>query len=204
MASWKIEGQYMETCNCTFVCPCITSNLTAQPTDGECKAAVAMQIGSGHKDNVRLDGLSFIVMIHAPKAMAEGNMTVGLIIDERATDEQADAIAAIASGNLGGPLAALGPLIGKMAGVERRPISFRQDGLNYSVTAGELVDQACEGVASAMDPQQPVVLDNVAHPANSRVALAKATKSLFNVFGISWDDSSGKRNAHFAPFSWAG
>jgi hypothetical protein len=38
---------------------------------------------------------------------------------------------------------------------------------------------------------------------NARLALARATKSLFNVFGISWDDSSGNRNGHFAPFSWA-
>jgi hypothetical protein len=204
MASWKIEGQYMETCNCTFVCPCITSNLAATPTEGECKAAAAVRIDAGHKDNVRLDGLSFIVMIYSPKAMGEGDMTVGLIIDERATAEQADAIAAIASGSLGGPMAALAPLVGRMAGVERRPITFRQDGLNFAVSAGDLLDQACEGVASAMDPQQPIVIDHVAHPMNSRLALAKATKSLFNVFGISWKDSSGKRNGHFAPFSWAG
>ena len=201
---WNIQGQYMETCNCTMVCPCITSNLTAQPTEGSCKAAVALRIDKGEKDGIRLDGLSFIVMIHSPAAMAEGNKTVGLIIDDRATQEQTDAIAAIASGAAGGPMAALGPLVGQMAGVERRPITFTQNGLDYSVKAGELVDQACKGVASAMDPSQAIVLDNVAHPVSSRLSLAKATRSLFSVFGISWKDTSGTRNAHFAPFSWAG
>jgi hypothetical protein len=38
---------------------------------------------------------------------------------------------------------------------------------------------------------------------NSRLSLAKATRSRFNVFGIRWDDSTGTRNGHFAPFAWS-
>src|SRR5512134_1741154 len=110
MAGWRVEGQYMETCNCTYLCPCIGSNLAARPTEGDCKAAVALRIDKGEKDGVKLDGLSFIVMLHSPGAMAEGNITVGLIVDDRATAQQTDAIAAIATGSVGGPMAALGPL----------------------------------------------------------------------------------------------
>ena len=105
MSAWKIEGQYMETCNCSFLCPCITSNLTAQPTEGDCKAAVAMRIDRGEKDGVRLDGLSFLVMLHSPGPMAEGQIVVGLIVDERATDAQASAIEQIATGAAGVGLA---------------------------------------------------------------------------------------------------
>ena len=46
----NIEGQYAETCNCAFLCPCITSNLSANPTEGDCKAALEMRIDSGEKD----------------------------------------------------------------------------------------------------------------------------------------------------------
>jgi hypothetical protein len=35
------------------------------------------------------------------------------------------------------------------------------------------------------------------------VALAKATRSRFNAFGMKWDDSTGTRNGHFAPFAWS-
>jgi hypothetical protein len=56
---------------------------------------------------------------------------------------------------------------GTFAGVERRPIRFEAAGMRYAVTAGELVDQACEGVASPAAPGQPIVLDNAFHPANS-------------------------------------
>jgi hypothetical protein len=204
MAAWRIEGRYMETCNCKFLCPCITSHLTAPPTDGDCKAAVAMHIDKGEKDGVTLDGLSFIVVMHSPKAMAEGDITVGLIVDERASDKQVEAISAIATGAAGGPMAALGPLVGRMAGVEKRPISFEVDGLNFSVRAGDLIDQACEGIPGAAGPDDPLSLDNTAHPVNTRLGLAKATRSVFNAFGMKWKDTSGTRNGHFAPFSWAG
>jgi hypothetical protein len=203
MAAWQINGEYMETCNCALLCPCITSNLAARPTEGDCKAAVTMRIDKGAKDGVTLDGLSFIVMLHSPGAMGEGNITVGLIIDDRASQPQVDAITAIATGAAGGPMAALAPLVGSIAGVERRPIQFDLQGLTREVRAGELVDQACEGLPSVSAPGQAIGVDNTAHPVNSRLSLAKATRSRFNVFGISWDDSTGTRNAHFAPFAWA-
>lgn len=194
----------METCNCTFLCPCITSNLTGRPTEGDCKAAITMRIDEGAKDGVKLDGLAFIVMMHSPGAMGDGNIKVGLIIDDRASDEQVEAITAIATGSAGGPMAALGPLVGSIAGVERRPIQFEISGLNRTVRAGDLVDQACEGIASGSAPGQALAIDNTVHPVNSKLFLAKATRSLFNVFGIKWDDSTGTRNAHFTPFAWTG
>jgi hypothetical protein len=204
MSTWQITGEYMETCNCTFLCPCIVSNLAARPTEGDCKAAVTLRIDKGAKDGVQLDGLSFIVMLYSPGAMGAGNMTVGLIVDDAATDQQVEAISAIATGSAGGPMAALAPLVGRIAGVERRPIRFEADGLTRTVSAGDLVDQACEGVASATAPGQALCIDNTVHPVNSRLSLAKATRSRLHVFGMDWDDSTGTRNGHFAPFAWAG
>ncbi len=204
MTTWQISGEYMETCNCTMLCPCITSNLAATPTEGDCKAAVTMRIDKGEKDGVKLDGVSFIVMMHAPGAMGDGNMTVGLVIDDKASDAQVAAITAIASGAVGGPMGALAPLVGSFAGVERRPISFEMNGLKRVVRAGDLIDQACEGLPSATAPGEAIGIDNVAHPVNSRLSLAKAVRSVFNVFGIRWNDSTGTRNGHFAPFAWAG
>lgn len=202
--TWRIEGQYMETCNCSFLCPCLPSNLTAKPTEGDCKAAVAMRIDKGEKDGVKLDGLSFIVLLHSPSAMAEGNMTAGLIVDARASEQQTAAIKSIALGEAGGPMAALAPLVGKVAGLEKRPIVFESSGLKHSVRAGELIDQACEGLPGAARTGEPIYIDNTCHPVNAKLGLAKATRSRMHAFGIDWDDSSGTRNGHFAPFAWAG
>jgi len=76
--------------------------------------------------------------------------------------------------------------------------------LNYAVKAGDLIDQAIVGVPSMADESVAMCLDNTGHPVSARLALAKATKSVFNAFGITWKDESGTRNGHFAPFSWAG
>jgi hypothetical protein len=200
--AWRIEGHYMETCNCSFLCPCLPSSLTAKPTEGDCKAAVAMRVDTGEKDGVRLDGVSFILLLHSPSAMADGNITAGLIVDDRATDAQTAAITSIALGEAGGPMAGLAPLLGKVAGVEKRPIVFSSTGLRHSVRAGELIDQECEGMAGAVRTDEPICLDNTAHPVNSKVAIAKATRSRFHAFGIDWEDASGSRNGHFAPFAW--
>jgi hypothetical protein len=204
MAQWTIKGQYMETCNCTLLCPCISSNLQAEPTEGDCKAAIAMKIDKGQKNGVRLDGLSFIVLLHAPGPMYEGNIKVGLIVDDKADAAQTEAIGAIASGAAGGPMANLAPLVSEIAGIEKRPIFFSAEGMNFTVKAGDLVEQAIAGIPSMADPNVPICVDNTAHPANKRLALAKAVKSVFNAFGIKWKDETGSRNGHFAEFSWAG
>jgi len=76
--------------------------------------------------------------------------------------------------------------------------------LKRSVSAGELIDQACAGLPSAVAPGQALAIDHVAHPVASRLSLAKALHSSFNAFGIRWSDQSGTRNGHFAPFAWSG
>ena len=99
-------------------------------------------------------------------------------------------------------MAVLAPLVGQFAGIEKRAITFAVDGMNRSVKAGELVDQAITGVPSLSKEGEPIYLDNAAHPASARLALANATRSRFKAFGIEWDDTSTTRNGHFAPFSW--
>jgi hypothetical protein len=192
----------METCNCTLLCPCITSNLAATPTEGDCKAALGMHIDKGSKDGVSLDGMDFMMILQSKGPMGAGNMTVGLVVDSSASAAQVDAITAIASGAAGGPMAMLAPLVGNFAGVERAKVEVRQDGDKWFARAGDLIDESCEALLN-MDGKV-MALDNVSHPVNSRLALARAKKSIFKVFGIEWNDSSGTRNGHFAPFAWSG
>src|SRR5687767_15397887 len=111
--SWKVSGQYYETCNCDFICPCVPAQLTIRPSKGSCTFAMAFQIERGQFGTVSLDGLGFIVLGLTPEAMGKGNWSVGLLADDRASGEQRDAITAIASGAAGGPMAALSGLIGK-------------------------------------------------------------------------------------------
>ena len=201
--SWMASGQYYETCSCDFVCPCVPSQMSANPTRGSCTFVMAYQIERGRYGDVSLDGLGFIVVCLTPEAMAKGNWSVGVIADERASVEQRDAITAIASGSAGGPMAALGGLVGKFLGVESAPIRFERSGAKWSVTAAKLVDMAAEG-AMGLDPNatEPLSLDNTGHPAANRFALAHALKSHVDALGLKWSDTSGKNNGQYAPFNW--
>ncbi len=190
---WRINGDYFEACSCDFVCPCPTSGLAASPTKGACDAGLVFQVSRGQYGSTTLDGLSFAVLLHTPGPMIAGNWTVGLVLDERGSHEQREALTAIASGQAGGPMAALAPLIGRFGGAEPKPITITKDGMRRSVSIPGMLDIAIEGVAGA-NPGEPVYFDNVGHPAASRLALAKASRGDMHGFGIAWDEMSG-RNA---------
>lgn len=92
---WRLEGEWIKNCNCAFGCPC---DFNASPTEGECEGLVAMRITDGYFGDTRLDGLSFVVTVHFPGPLHEGNGQEQPIIDERATPEQREALFNIMSG----------------------------------------------------------------------------------------------------------
>jgi hypothetical protein len=202
--SWAISGRYYETCSCDFVCPCILTQLTARPTKDSCTFAMAMAIDAGSFGGVDLNGIPFIVLGFTPGPMGQGNWSVGLVVDERASDQQRDAITAIASGGAGGPMEPLAAMIGKFLGVERAPIVIETSGVKWSAVADGLVNMSAEGIMG-IDPRnpEPLAIDNTGHPVNTRLALAHALRSHVHALGLTWDDTSGRNNGHFAPFSWS-
>jgi hypothetical protein len=202
--SWNASGQYYETCSCDYVCPCILDQMAVEPSKGTCTFAMAFQVERGSFGPTSLEGLGFIVIGLTPEAMAKGNWSFGLIIDDRATAEQREAITAIASGAAGGPMAGLSGLLGKFLGVESAPIHFDRSGASWSVTAASLLDMSAQG-AMGIDPgnPEPLELSNTGHPASSRIALAHAMKSHVDALGVTWHDTSGKNNGQYAPFSWS-
>ena len=203
MPAWHISGQYYETCSCDYVCSCIPGQLMVRPSKGSCIFAMAFQIDRGSYGSVKLDGLGLIILGLTPEEMGKGNWSVGLVADERANAEQRDALAAIAGGSAGGPIAGLSPLVGKFLGVESAPIRFDRNGMKWSVQAAQLVEMAAEGARGLnATSREPLYLENTGHPATDRFALAHASKSHVHAFGLAWDDVSGKNNGQYAPFSW--
>jgi hypothetical protein len=202
-ATWKISGDYFESCSCDYLCPCIPGNLAAEPTKGHCSAALVFHINEGSYNGTSLQGLSFAVLLYTPGVMISGDWTVGVITDSAASTDQQQALLSIASGQAGGPMAPLGPLISNFQGVEAKPIHYRVDGLRRSVSIPGVLEQSIEGVPGAKT-DEPIYIDNVGHPASTRLALAHAKESHLHAFGINWDETSGQNNGHFAPFSWQG
>ena len=86
---WRIAGEEVVSCNCSWGCPC---QFNALPTTGRCEATGAWQIQEGYFGNTRLDGLRFGVVAWWPGPIHEGNGVWLPIIDERATMDQREAL----------------------------------------------------------------------------------------------------------------
>jgi len=198
--AWNLKGSYAETCSCDLMCPCNFS-LDHGATYDFCRATLVFNLRSGEVEGTDVSGLKACVIIDTPKVMTDGNWRVGMFVDENASDEQFDKLTAVFSGQLGGPMAGIAPLVGEMLGAERAPIEFVDDGLRHSVKIGDAIDFEIEDIVPfGVETGQPVRLVGMFHPAASEFNAAEATRSKINAFGIEYE---GKTGISTAEFSWA-
>jgi hypothetical protein len=133
--------------------------------------------------------------------MTDGNWRLGMFIDERATDEQANKLTQVFGGQLGGPMGALAPLVGEMLGVERAAIEVVDDGVRHSVRVGDVIDFEIEDIVPfGIETGEPVRFAGMFHPVASDLTIAEATRSRINAFGIQYE---GKTGLSTSEFSWA-
>lgn len=200
--SWSVEGTYFETCNCTFACPCSVTSFATPGTEDRCRVILAYHIDKGTIDGVDVGGHSVAVIADAPPRMLDGHWRVGLVIDSKASKEQADKLAGVFSGQMGGPMASLAPLIGEVLGIEQQPIEFKESGHKHHLKIGsdtaavEVEDYTPQGMS------EPTQLVGVFHPSNTTLTIARPTSSRVKAFGLDFD-TSGK-SAFSAPYRWSG
>jgi len=133
--------------------------------------------------------------------MPEGNWRLGVFIDDQASDEQADKLVKIFTGQLGGPMAGLAPLVGEVLGVERVPIEVVDDGLRHSVKIGDVIDFEVQDIVPfGVETGEPVRFQGMFHPVGSDITMAEAKRSRINAFGIEYE---GKTGLSKSEFSWA-
>ena len=198
--AWQIQGTYFETCSCEVVCPC-TASLALGATYDRCRVTLVFHVASGDVEGTDVSGLTVAALADTPKVMTDGDWKLGVFIDAAASHEQAEKLGAVFSGQLGGPMEALGPLVGENLGVERAPIEVREEGLTHSVRIGEAVDFEIEDVVPfGVETGEPARLVGIFHPAGSELTVSRATRSQISAFGIEYEGKSGFSNSSFA---WA-
>ena len=133
--SWNLKGSYVETCSCDLICPC-NASFDHGATYEFCRVTFVFNIREGEIEGTDIGGLGVAAIADTPKVMTDGNWRLGIFIDERATDEQAEKLTQVFGGQLGGPMAALVPLVGEMLGVERAAIEVQDDGLRTAFGLG--------------------------------------------------------------------
>lgn len=196
-STWQVSGTYFEACTCTSMCPCVLLNA---PTDDDCTAAIAWHIDAGTYNGISLDGFNAALLAYAPGHMLQTRWKVALYLDERASAVQQEAMGAIFSGQAGGPLSALAPLIGEVMGVKSVPIEFKADGNKRALRVGSVI--AMDIAAVEGQGGKPVTIENVpmtpvpGFPA----VLAKSDSLSIHDHGIELDIS--ERNGFYSPFAY--
>ena len=198
--SWNLSGRYVETCSCDLMCPC---NITFDhgATYDYCRATLCFDIERGEIEGTDVGGLKFVAIIDSPKVMTEGNWKLGAFVDENASDEQMDKLVKVFTGQLGGPMEMLAPLVGEMLGVERAAIEIDHDGVSHSVRVGDAIDFAVEDIVPfGVEDGHTVKFDGGFHPVGPDLTMAEAKRSNINAFGIAYE---GKTGVSHASFAWA-
>jgi hypothetical protein len=195
--NWQVRGTYFEACNCAVACPC---NFLGAPTEGECKVIVAWHVDEGRYGAVDLAGMNVALFAFAPGHMMEEKWKVALYTDDRASQEQTQALATIFSGQGGGHLAALGPFIGEVLGVKSVPIEYRAEGKKRSVRIGNVAEAEIEAIPGQGD--RLVEVHNVPFTVVPDVpmVLSKSSRCRYDDFGHSMDIS--ERNGYYSPFAY--
>jgi hypothetical protein len=198
--SWNLKGSYVETCSCELMCPCNLS-LDHGATYDYCRVTLVFDIREGEIDGTDIAGLKVAAIADTPKVMTEGNWRLGIFVDANASDEQADKLVKVFSGQLGGPMAGLAPLVGEMLGVERATIEVTHDGLRHGVRVGDAIDFEIEDIVPfGVETGEPIRFNGMFHPAGSDLTMAEAKRSQIDAFGIRYE---GKTGLSTAEFSWA-
>ena len=199
--AWTIEGTYLENCNCDFACPCSVTSFAAPATQERCQVVLAYHVTRGQIDGVDVSGRSVAVVADTPAQMIKGSWRLGLIIDDKASKEQAEKLAGVFSGQMGGPMSHLAPLVSEVMGIERMPIEFRDDGHKHHLKAGndiaiDIEDYVPQGMS------EPTKVVGVFHPSNTTLTIARPTESRIKAFGMEFHNSA--KSAFSAPYSWSG
>jgi hypothetical protein len=198
--SWNLKGSYVETCSCDLICPC-NASFDHGATYDFCRVVLAFNIREGEVEGTDIGGLKVVAIADTPKVMTDGNWLLGVFVDEQASDEQFDKLVQVFTGQLGGPMAGLVPLVGEVLGVDRAKIEVDDDGLLHRVRVGDVIDFEIKDIVPfGIETGQPIRFDGMFHPAGSNLTIAEATRSRINAFGIEYE---GKTGLSTSEFSWA-
>ena len=191
--SWNLRGSYVETCSCELMCPCNLS-FDHGATYDFCRVTLVFDIREGEIDGTDIGGPQG----RRDRRHAEGHDRRQLAargVRRRAGDATSSSTSwsQVFGGQLGGPMAALAPLVGEMLGVERARDRGRRrrPACTASASATRSTSRSRTSCRSASRPGEPVRFDGMFHPVGSNLTMAEAKRSRINAFGIEYEGKTG-------------
>jgi hypothetical protein len=205
--NWNVSGDFFDVCKCNMPCPC---EFAQAPTYGDCDGVIAWHIQKGQYDETSLDGLNILGLGSFTGNIWAGNtkITAALFFDEKANQQQRDALQMIFTGKAGGFMAEFAKLIGDVRGIEFAPIKFEvADDLSY--WTAEIPGKALAKAEALTGPTTPPGKRvQTINPPGSEVgpgAVATwgiSTADQADAMGFKWQ-RKGQSSKHL-HFEWSG
>ncbi len=198
---WAIKGELFLNCSCTVFCPCVVSLGEHPPTNGDCKAWMAIAIDNGHFEGESLSGINVGLLVDIPGKMSEGNWKVAAYIDEKASQKAYNGLLQILSGAAGGTTGLFTMLVSEIIGAEREKVEIVRDGSRRSIMIGRKIQGEIEMI-QGRNRDEPVVMTNTKYWMGPDVIAARGLKSRVRDYGRVWnfDGKSGE----ICAIDWSG
>jgi len=194
---WKLEGDWINSCNCDSGCPCL---FYSDPTQGSCEAMDAFHIRTGKYGAVALDGLNVVVASKTPGNFWKGGWTAAVYFDERAKPNQRAALETLFMGKAGGALAVIAGMIKDLKGAKSAPI--RIDARKHTVTIPGVVDVQLKPTQGGVKAKPIQIANNPFAPAIAPMSMGIGLRATFNDYGMRFDNMN--KDGNWAPFKMSG
>ena len=148
-----------------------------------------------------LNGYTTGLLLETPGPLAEGGWSLGIYLDERASQPVHEALTKIFRGQAGGPISWFSVMIAEYLGSKVVPITFEEWEFGWYLGIPKVIDGAVEPIMGA-DGVTPVMAKNTNYWAGVDVVDSKGTKSRIRDWGRNWDFSG--QSAEYARVDWVG
>ena len=196
--SYSLKGVFLGGCSCDWGCPC---NFEAPPTKGFCEGGGIWQVEQGHYGEVPLAGLRFGGFVHSPAALHLGNVTLLVLIDDRADARQRAAIEALFPTTP--PFSIFYSLTSTFLGFHYVPIEVQMEGIRSRVTIPGTFELALAPMINPVtgDEEPATLLKSKGFTSQLQELCATAVLR-FSKEGLSYDHSG--KYGEFSPFEYKG
>jgi hypothetical protein len=204
---WKASGDWFDVCKCSIPCPCVFAQ---SPTYGDCDGVLAYHIKKGYCGNTPLDDLNVLGITYFKGNIWAGQtkLTGAFFFDERADQQQRDALRMIFTGKAGGFMAEFAKLMGEMRPIDYAPIRFEvANDLSYwsAEIPGKVIAKA-EALTGPMTPPGKRVQTlnppgSEVGPSGTVATWGRALADEVNAMGFKWE-WNGRSSKHI-PFDWS-
>lgn len=197
--AFRLEGSRLIGCCCAAPCPC---RINKKPMNCHgCDHTDVVRVERGHVGDVRMDGVTWVVVGRGFGEKSEGNWVV-VYLDEKASPEQEKALV----GMLSADLKAWGPkarhLAGEFKGVKRVPLRY-EIGANDRTYLASIPGILDFKASAHINPghTEPVVSTGIMDAFGDRFIHADCETHIYKDAALKYDWNLNGRQANFARFT---